>query len=487
MATKAQSTSTTAKNAAGSTTKGASTAKDQAAATTPGSDAETLLKADHRKVEQLFKTYESAGSTEQKQQTARQICTELIVHSRLEEEIFYPACREKNVESDLLDEAQVEHDTAKLLIGELMTQSPDDEFYDAKVSVLCEYIKHHVGEEEKTSDGIFAKAREAEVDMAALGSRIHARKQELLSRAESMEFAPPQPRSLELDYIQESQFMEGRYDRDRDQRGRFTSDDDYGRRSSSRSSGRSRYDDDDDRRSSRSSGRDRDEYGRFTSDDDDDRRYSRSGGRDRDERGRFMSDDDDRDNGRRSSRSGDRDRDEYGRFTSDDDNGRRFSRSGGRDRDEYGRFTSDDDDDRRSSGSRGRGEGSGWYGESRGHSEAARRGWAERGGSSRYSRSRDDDDDDRRGSRGGRSQGGWFGDPEGHAEAARRGWEDRDDDDGSSRSSSRGSSRYDDDDDDRRGSRGGSSSRGSSRSPGGWFGDSEGHAEAARRGWRNRD
>jgi hypothetical protein len=193
-------------------------------------------------------------------------------------------------------------------------------------------------------------------------------------------------------------------------------------------------------------------------------------------------------------------RDDEGRFTSsrsrygdDDDRGSPRSRS---------RYDEDDDDRR---GGRGHG---GWYGDPEGHSEASHRGWEERGGSrSRYrdddrrgsmparddegrftsSRSRDDEDD----RRGGRGHGGWYGDPEGHSEASRRGWEERggshtryrDDDDDRRRSmparddegrftSSR--SRYDDDDDDRRGSRG----------HGGWYGDPEGHSEAARRGRR---
>jgi hypothetical protein len=458
-------------------------------------DAVSLLKQDHRRVEQLFQKYEAAGSNTEKQDLVRQICTELIVHTQLEEEIFYPACREKTGEGeqDALDEAQIEHDSAKILIGEIMSQNPGAEFYDAKVSVLSEYIKHHVGEEEKPSDGIFAKAKTAAVDMNALGQSLQARRQELLSKAGNKGFRPPQPRALELSRfdtanIQEYQAMDRRFDRDRDEQGRFTSEDDRDNRSryGSRSGGR----DDDTRRGSRSDDRNRDEYGRFTSDDDrggySRGRSSGSNDRERDEYGRFSGDDDRGGYRGRSSGSSDRDRDEYGRFTSDDDRGGysrgRSSGSNDRDRDEYGRFTSDDDREGRSgrgSGrdynedwSRGRGEGGGSYSDSRSGSMASQRGWENRGnwrGSSR------DDDEDDRSSRTGRSQGsGWHGDPEGHREAARRGWEERDD----SRSSrGRGS----DNDDDRRGS-----SRGSG-GQGGWFGDSRGHAEAARRGWRNRD
>jgi ferritin-like metal-binding protein YciE len=292
--------------------------------------------------------------------------------------------------------------------------------------------------------------------------------------------------------------------RERDENGRFTSDDDDNRRSYSSRGGNYRDRDDDDRRSSSRGGsnRDRDENGRFTSDDDNRSYSSRGGNRDRDESGRFTSDDDrsyssrgsyrDDDDRRSSSSRGssNRDRDENGRFTSDDD---RSYRGRSQYDDDYrsSSRSSRDDDDRRSSG---RSQG-GWFGDSEGHSEASRRGWENRDddrGSSRSRSSRDDDDrrsssrsrssddDDRRSSGRGQGQGGWFGDSEGHSEAARRGWEHRDDDRGSSRARS---SR---DDDDRRSS---SRSRSSDddRGQGGWFGDSEGHSEAARRGWEHRD
>jgi hemerythrin superfamily protein len=110
-----------------------------------GGDAVALLKADHRKVEKLFKDYESAGEDNAKKaQLARQFCLELVIHTHLAEEIFYPACREKDVEDDTLDEAQVEHDGAKVMIADLLKGEPGYKFYDAKVTVLSEYIKHHV-------------------------------------------------------------------------------------------------------------------------------------------------------------------------------------------------------------------------------------------------------------------------------------------------------------------------------------------------------
>src|ERR1700744_3679681 len=128
-------------------------------------DAIALLKADHRKVEALFERYESARG--RKAEIAHQICLELIVHTLIEEEIFYPACRKAGVESDMMDEANVEHDGAKILIAELENGSPQDEYYNAKVKVLSEEIKHHVKEEEQPG-GIFAKARKADLDLDKL-------------------------------------------------------------------------------------------------------------------------------------------------------------------------------------------------------------------------------------------------------------------------------------------------------------------------------
>jgi len=145
-------------------------------------DAIALLKADHRKVEDLFEKYESARG--KKADIAKQICLELTLHTMLEEEIFYPACRNAGVDSDMMDEANVEHDGAKSLIAELEAGSPDDDFYDAKVKVLSEEIKHHVKEEEKRG-GIFSGARAAEMDLAALGQKLAARKEELMAQFQS--------------------------------------------------------------------------------------------------------------------------------------------------------------------------------------------------------------------------------------------------------------------------------------------------------------
>ncbi|MBB6124538.1 hemerythrin domain-containing protein [Sphingobium subterraneum] len=144
-------------------------------------DAIALLKQDHREVEDLFEQYEKAKADGRKSKIAEQICSALIAHTMIEEEIFYPAVRGK-IEEDTVDEAYVEHDGAKMLIQELMNGSPEDDFYDAKMTVLSEEIKHHVHEEEARSEGMFAQARQAGVDVAELGQQMRQRKQELLAQ-----------------------------------------------------------------------------------------------------------------------------------------------------------------------------------------------------------------------------------------------------------------------------------------------------------------
>src|SRR5580704_9846069 len=158
-------------------------------------DAIALLKADHRKVEALFGKFEKAKDAKTKKALATEICTELSVHATIEEEIFYPACREA-VEDDLRTEAYVEHDGAKVLIAELAGSNPDNEFYDAKMKVLSEQIKHHVKEEEKPGEGFFAQARKGGVDMDALGEQLAARKAELLAAIKSKGLPPPETRSF---------------------------------------------------------------------------------------------------------------------------------------------------------------------------------------------------------------------------------------------------------------------------------------------------
>lgn len=144
-------------------------------------DAIALLKEDHRTVEKLFEEFQSAKGDGRKEKLAQQICLELSVHATIEEEIFYPACEGK-VEEDLLKESYVEHDAAKVMIAEIMAgDGADDEFFDAKVKVLQEEIEHHVEEEEKRLEGLFAQARKAELDMDALGEQLAARKEELIA------------------------------------------------------------------------------------------------------------------------------------------------------------------------------------------------------------------------------------------------------------------------------------------------------------------
>jgi len=158
-------------------------------------DAIALLKADHRAVEALFEQFENASGEGKKQKIALQICLELTIHAKIEEEIFYPACEGK-VEEDQLKEAYVEHDGAKVLIAEIEAGAPSDEFYDAKVKVLSEQIEHHVGEEEQRLEGIFAQARKAGLDMDALGDRLRERKQQLLAEFKASGLPKPELATL---------------------------------------------------------------------------------------------------------------------------------------------------------------------------------------------------------------------------------------------------------------------------------------------------
>ena len=158
-------------------------------------DAIALLKEDHRKVEALFEKFEKAKDAKTKKALATEICTELSVHATIEEEIFYPACHEA-VEDGLRAEAYVEHDGAKVLIAELAGSDPANEFYDAKMKVLSEDIKHHVKEEEKPGEGFFAQARKGGVDMDALGEKLAARKQQLLADIKKNGLPPPTTRSF---------------------------------------------------------------------------------------------------------------------------------------------------------------------------------------------------------------------------------------------------------------------------------------------------
>ena len=139
----------------------------------------SLLKKDHREVEGWFDEYEQLEADDEKLALFNRIALALKVHTRIEEEIFYPEER-GDVEEDMLDEAYVEHDGAKRLIAEIEAMRPGEEYYDAKVKVLGEYIKHHVKEEEQPG-GIFAQAKKGDEDLDAMGERLKARKQQLMA------------------------------------------------------------------------------------------------------------------------------------------------------------------------------------------------------------------------------------------------------------------------------------------------------------------
>jgi hypothetical protein len=172
-------------------------------------DAIALLKADHRKVEELFEKFEKAKGAERKKALADEICMELSIHATIEEEIFYTACKGK-VEEDLLSESYVEHDGAKVLIAELVATTPDDEFYEAKMSVLSEEIRHHVKEEEKPGEGVLAQARAAGLDMDALGDKLLARKQQLMNKFKAEGLPPPTTRSFKGHKLQQGHTMDAR-------------------------------------------------------------------------------------------------------------------------------------------------------------------------------------------------------------------------------------------------------------------------------------
>jgi hypothetical protein len=158
-------------------------------------DAIALLKQDHRTVEDLFAKFEKASGDGRKQKLAEEICLELSVHAQIEEEIFYPACEGK-VDEDLLKESYVEHDGAKVLIAEIINGAPSDEFYDSKVKVLQEEIEHHVEEEEKRMEGLFAQARKAGLDMDILGEELAARKKDLTVQFKATGIPTPQLKTM---------------------------------------------------------------------------------------------------------------------------------------------------------------------------------------------------------------------------------------------------------------------------------------------------
>jgi hemerythrin superfamily protein len=155
-------------------------------------DAITLLTADHKAVKTMFKQFaalQETGTANEKLELVQRLCTALTIHAKIEEEIFYPAVRQAIDDDDLMDEADVEHASAKALIAQLQRARPSDDHYDAKVTVLGELIDHHVKEEETE---MFPKAKKA-IDTAAVGAELEARQEEL-KQSPGMSKPPPPPR-----------------------------------------------------------------------------------------------------------------------------------------------------------------------------------------------------------------------------------------------------------------------------------------------------
>jgi hemerythrin-like domain-containing protein len=164
-----------------SASKTSSRAAPRAGAHKSSQDILKMLAEDHKKVKKMFDKFEKMKEEEDQDVEAKEMlvemcCAELTVHAQLEEELFYPALRDAIDDMDLIDEAEVEHASAKQLIGELNSMQPDDELYDAKFTVLGEYVKHHIEEEEKE---IFPKAKKADLDLEAMAEEARERKQEM--------------------------------------------------------------------------------------------------------------------------------------------------------------------------------------------------------------------------------------------------------------------------------------------------------------------
>ena len=132
-------------------------------------DAIALLKADHKKVSGLFEEFEKARSVTKKKKLVTQICTELKVHTTIEEEIFYPAVKAALRDKEMVPEANVEHASIKDLIAQVEGVEPDGEMYNARVKVMSEFVKHHVKEEQNE---MFPKARKSKLDMTVLGAEM---------------------------------------------------------------------------------------------------------------------------------------------------------------------------------------------------------------------------------------------------------------------------------------------------------------------------
>ena|SRR5688572_20689777 len=169
-------------------------AKARSGKKSPKGDAIALLKADHRQVEDWFEQFEKARDEQRKHTLATKICKALRVHTTIEEEIFYPAFLDATEDKEIHHEAEIEHAGAKKLIAQIEESAPDDDYYDAKVTVLSEMIKHHVKEEERPG-GMFAEARKSEMDLDSLGAQMAARKAELEEESTDDDDMTPPPGS----------------------------------------------------------------------------------------------------------------------------------------------------------------------------------------------------------------------------------------------------------------------------------------------------
>jgi len=153
--------------------------------TKTSTDAIDLLRQDHERVEKAFKEFEKMDrqDAEACRHLIERVCEELSVHTTLEEEIFYPAVREAIGDEDMMNEAAVEHETARMLIEQLQNMGPDDPNYFATFTVLGEYVRHHIKEEQNE---MFPAARKSGIDLAALGERLRARAEEPAAQEETV-------------------------------------------------------------------------------------------------------------------------------------------------------------------------------------------------------------------------------------------------------------------------------------------------------------
>jgi hypothetical protein len=431
---------------------------------TEAKSAVEMLKEQHRELQATL-AKRSETNTD-RNAIVKEFAAAWLPHLAVEQEILAPALSQAGIDEEKLSAAAIQKDIINLLLADLL-RGDNREFGQAKLEALARQLNAHVEGASAEVTRMFAIVSAAEKSRPGLHAQMKARYDRLKSRfantdesiGEAMVLLAPRSLSVPSNSRQNRREheMSSRYSnmRERDDQGRFMSDDERGYFRGAP---------------------ERDDNGRFTSDN------GRS-------RGRFQGGE--QHYGPRSLGSMGRDRDEEGRFVSEggprsrgryDDEDERYSRrSMGRERDDDGRYSSE-----------GRGTG-GWFGDSEGHSEASRRGWerGSHGESGWYGDSEGHSQASRRGWDSPRhGESGWYGDSEGHSEASRRGWEGREGgrspryDERSQRydeMQSRSRSRYDDDRDYRR-----SDDYDRGNGGRGWSGDPEGHSEASRRGWQNR-